>query len=74
MTTFRITVASPPDREHLVAEVFVESEQIAEINQEGQGGLSIEIYPRSDGKAWRLPYAQLVQALSDAQHRLTGDK
>jgi len=69
---FRTTIASPPDREKLVAEVFFGSEQVAEINQE-TGNLRIEIYPHSSGEPWVLPYQDFLIAVSDAKRRLVGD-
>jgi hypothetical protein len=74
VANIRITVASPPDRERVVAEVFVGSEQLAEINQETGDGLSVDIYPRRDGTAWQLPYGDLIRALCDARERLIGKK
>ncbi len=66
---FRITLASPPDRDQVVAEVFVGSEQIAELNTQS-GHMAVEIYPRQDGSPWVLDYTQLVQTLTEANGRL----
>ena len=41
----KIDIASPPDREHLVAEILVGGEQWAEVNIES-GRLDVELYPR----------------------------
>lgn len=65
----RIVIASPPDREKLVAELFVGNEQWGEGNQEGEN-LSVEVYPRQDGQPWRLGYDEVVTALSEAKRRL----
>ena len=67
--SFRITLASPPDRDQLVAEVFVGSEQIAELNTQ-TGLVTVEIYPRQDGSPWLLDCTQLVQVLTEAKGRL----
>ena len=68
---FRIDVASPPDREKLVAEVFFDDEQIAEINQE-TAELQIEIYPRPSGTPWVLSCGDFLAALNQAKQRLVG--
>lgn len=66
-----IDIASLPDREKLVAELFVGTEQFAELNTES-GELLLEVYPRQDGEPWRLSYAELLEALSHAKQRLVG--
>ena len=67
--SFRITLASPPDRDQLVAEVFVGLEQIAELNAQS-GKMTVEIYPRQNGSPWALNYSQFLQALTEAQEKL----
>ncbi|AKT39221.1 hypothetical protein [Chondromyces crocatus] len=68
---FRVTIASPPDREKLVAEIFFGDEQVAEIHQESDE-LQIEIYMHSSGKPWMLPYVDFMKAMSKARQRLVG--
>ena len=65
----RVTTASPPDRELLVSEVFFESDQWAEVNQE-TGSLIVELYPRRDRQPWRLDFEEAVAALLEAKQRL----
>jgi hypothetical protein len=60
---FRITIASPPDREKLVAEVFFDDEQVAEINQEADE-LQVEIYPRPSATPWVLSHGDFAQRRS----------
>ena len=67
-----INLASPPDRELLVAEVMVDDEQWVELNQEG-GSLNLEVYPRRDGQPWRLDFDAAVAALVEMRRRLVGD-
>jgi hypothetical protein len=71
-TKMSIDIASPPDRERLVAEVFYAREQWAEINQE-RGSLTLELYPRRDGKPWEFSFDEALTALRCAQRRLLGD-
>jgi hypothetical protein len=66
-----VDIASPPDREYLVAELFSENEQWAEVNQES-GSLTVELYPRRDGQPWSLGFEETLMALRQAQQRLTG--
>jgi len=69
----RICISSPPDRENLVAEVFVGNEQLAEVNYE-QGTWNIEIYPRPSGEPWRLLLGDILRILQEAKSRLGGDR
>jgi hypothetical protein len=68
---FRISISSPPDRERLVAEVFAENCQWAELNQE-RGNLTLELYPRQDGQPWVFDYEEALRILHDARARLLG--
>jgi len=63
-----VKVSSPPDREYLVAEVFLGDEQLAEVNRES-GPFSAELYPRRDGQPWKVPLGDLLDALSEVQDR-----
>jgi hypothetical protein len=65
-------IASPPDKEKLVAEIFYEHTQWAEIHQE-LGGLTLELYPRQDGRPWSFSFHDAVAALQIASRRLLGD-
>ncbi len=67
-----VDIASPPDRKKLVAEIFYDHEQWAEIHQEA-GNLTLEIYPRRDGKPWEFSFEEALAALRHAQSRLIGD-
>jgi hypothetical protein len=67
--THRISIASPPDRERLVAEIFFGDVQWAELNQESDI-LELEFYPRPDGQPWRIEFSNAINALSEAKARL----
>jgi hypothetical protein len=69
----RMDIASPPDREKLVAELFFGSEQWAEIHQE-YGHLTLQIYPRRDGKPWEFSLDEAVSMLHRVGRRLAGDE
>jgi len=67
----RVEIASPPDREKLVAPILVDNEQWAEVNQETDR-LQIEIYPRRDGSPWVFDLEEVLQSLAEARRRLRG--
>ena len=64
-----ISISSPPDREKLVAEIFLGDMQWAEINQEREN-LEVEFYPRTDGSPWRINYDDALKALEQAKQKL----
>lgn len=64
-----VDIASPQDREKLVAQVSYDHEQRAEINQES-GRLTLELYPRRDGKPWSFGYNEAIKTLVSARKRL----
>ncbi len=66
---YRICIASPPDREYLVAEIFFDDVQWAEINRERET-LEIEFYPRPDGTPWRIDYEDVLGVLHEAKQKL----
>ena len=69
--TIRVEIASPPDRERLVACLMVGNEQWAELSQEDET-LELELYPRRDGQPWKISYEDAVAALIEAKSRLVG--
>jgi hypothetical protein len=71
-TKIRVEIASPPDRNKLVANLIVGNEQLAEINQEGSE-LQLELYPRRDGGAWLIGFDEMVVALQAARRSLVAE-
>jgi hypothetical protein len=69
----RMDIASPPDREKLVAELFYADEQWAEIHQESEQ-LTLLLYPRRDGQPWEFSFSEAVSMLQRASRRLVGDE
>ena len=69
--TIRIDIASPPDREKLVAQIMIGDEQWAELNQDGEY-LVLEVYPRQDGQPWVISFDDAIGTLTDARVRLIG--
>lgn len=71
MKAFEIIIASPPDREKLVAEIWRSSKMIAEINQENEK-LELEIYLEKE-ESLKLDYKVFLEVLKDACEKLTGN-
>lgn len=65
----RISISSPPDRNFLVADIFVGNEQIAEVNRE-RGEFVVEIYPRQSGESWSVDFEELLDSLRAAKQKL----
>lgn len=70
MEKFRITIASLPDRERLVAEILYEGVQWAEISQEKDDELIIQLYPHPREKHWEFPYDDALRTLEEAKNKL----
>jgi len=67
---FRITIASLPDRENLVAEISYKSKQVAEINQETKK-LIIQIYaPSKEKDYWDFSLDEFQKVVEEAKQRL----
>jgi hypothetical protein len=67
-----IDVASVPDRERVVAEIFFDDGQWAEVLCENDEALEVECYPKPDGSPWRLRYDVPCSALDRAARALRG--
>ena len=63
--TLTITVASVPDRENLVAEIWLGSHQVAEVHAE-DGEVMAQVYS-PPGLAWDVPVDALLSALGKAR-------
>jgi hypothetical protein len=66
-----ILIASLPDREAVVAELWYGDAQFAELGQEG-GALTLEIYAPPNGKAWTLSFEDALESLQQARTKLLG--
>lgn len=63
MNTLRIVVSSPPDRDSVVAELWQNDEQIAELRRDGSE-LRLELYNSRSATPRDLDYHEFVAALS----------
>lgn len=68
--TLTIELASVPDRDDLVAEIWLGTAQLAEVRQEEQA-LRVQLYPSENGRPFDLPLEDLVAALVMAKARLS---
>lgn len=68
MNDFEILITSPPDRENLVAEIWLEDQMIAEINQENEN-LELELFTDEKGKL-KLNYDGFLETLKKAKEKL----
>jgi len=66
-----IVIATVPDRDEAVAEIWSENSLFAELRHEN-GSYIFEIYPRQDGNPWIFGYDELLQMLSTAKTKLLG--
>lgn len=69
MTEYKIIISSPPDREHLIAEIFFANCQFAEVSNENNM-FGIEFYSRPDNAPWKLTFKTAIQALNEAKTKL----
>ena len=71
MKDFEILITSPPDRENLVAEIWLEDQMIAEINHENEN-LELELFTNEKGKL-KLNYDSFLETLKKAKEKLVGE-
>lgn len=68
--TLTVELASVPDREELVAEIWDGSDMVAEIRRDREGRGIIEVYPRHDASTWTFDIDDLISALVKAKRRV----
>ncbi|CCB88038.1 putative uncharacterized protein [Simkania negevensis Z] len=69
MNKFRITIASLPDRENLVAEVFYEGVQWIEISHEVKE-MVIQFYSHPSNRYWEFPLDEALNVLEKAKEKM----
>lgn len=72
MDKFRITIASLPDREELVAEILYDNVQWAEISQETDD-LVVQFYAHPRQKYWEFSLYEAIKILEKAKKKLVGE-
>ena len=69
--SFEILIASLPDREKVVAEIWFGEFQFAEISRESEE-LAVQVFPHPRGAEWLFKYADLMEVLAEAGRSLQG--
>ena len=67
----RVVIASVPDRDDVVAEVWFGEAMLAELGNDIKG-VVVQIYPPPDEHFWELHYDDLTQLLQSAKAKLLG--
>jgi hypothetical protein len=68
--SFVIEVASSPDRDTLVAEIWWNDQMVAEVRQTGDGHEVIDLYPCPSGMPWSFGVGEWLEAVKVATSRL----
>ena len=67
MKSLSLQIASLPDREKVVAEIWLKDVQVAEVSNEDGRGLMIEIYPApANAKSWAFEFGEFIDVLKKA--------
>lgn len=64
-----VEIASVPDRDEVIAEVWCDDAMVAEMRH-GESGLQLEIYQTESGAPWSFDLQSWQSALAEAQRRL----
>jgi len=67
---FYIVVASLPDRDQVVAEIYYKNNQWVEINQELSDEMIIQFYSHPKQEYWEFPLEEALEALQQAKQKL----
>lgn len=67
--SINILITSPPDREKVVAELWVDDVQIAEVSNENDD-LRVEFYSAPPPNQLSLSFLDLIEALEKAKRNL----
>ena len=66
MTHLSSLMSSPPDRENLVFEIWMDADQLAEVSHEPERPVEIEIYPPAEGGKWSFELEEFMSLLNQA--------
>lgn len=66
MIVLSTVIASPPDRENCVFEIWAGSSQLAEVSHEPGRPMEIEIYSPAEGDKWTLKIEDFMTVLPQA--------
>jgi len=72
MNYLSVTIASVPDRENVVAELWYQDQLWGELSYENNE-FQLEIYPSSKGEAWNFNYEKILQSIINAKEKLVNE-
>jgi hypothetical protein len=70
MKSLTLQIASLPDRENTVSEIWFGNDQVAEVSNEGDGTALIEIFPAPTGGVWSFDLNAFQEILAEAKGNL----
>ncbi|MCA7925300.1 hypothetical protein LGM35_22640 [Burkholderia cenocepacia] len=73
MSKFEALIASPPDRESVVFEIWCGNRQFAEISKEPGRDYEIEVYAAADGGVWHLDLMEFKTMLEGGIRELASN-
>jgi phage terminase large subunit-like protein len=65
-----VQIASAPDRDEVVAELWQGGDMLAEVQRAAGGQFMLEIYAKQGGSPWQINPDDLLAALTEAKKRL----
>lgn len=68
--SFSIEIASVPDRDDVVAEIWWGDAMVAELHRGASGEVEIEIYPPESRGSWSFDLPSWITVLAKAQQKL----
>jgi hypothetical protein len=67
---FTIELASVPDRDEVVAEIWWGDAMVAELHRGTTGGVEVEIYAAESREPWSFDLTSWLAVLVEAQRRM----
>ncbi|WLE60401.1 hypothetical protein GIY62_07050 [Burkholderia plantarii] len=73
MKTLQAKIASVPDRDNLIYEIWCGNREVAEISKEPGRDYEIELYAAAEGGAWRLDLNEFKVMLENGIRELASN-
>lgn len=70
MKTITLQIASVPDKENIVAEIWFGNDQVAEVSNDDSGNTRIEIFSSPTDESWSLDFNDFQEILTKAKNNL----
>lgn len=71
MNKLTAQIASLPDRDNVVYEIYFGTDQVAEISNEPDMGLRIEIFAASANGSWNFDFNEFRALVEQAERNIT---